>query len=113
MPVHQNRIQEAAIGRTFLSRTGICLEHDPLLRNTLSGAGSESQQTNFQHASVTLEAGVKIYSVRVDNVHQDAYKALSGLSRAAASAPSSAAEGAAVCLPCKPALLPFAACPSG
>ncbi|XP_059444006.1 condensin complex subunit 2-like [Corylus avellana] len=39
-------------------------------------------QTNFQKASRTLEAGVKIYSVRVDAVHSEAYKVLGGINRA-------------------------------
>ncbi|XP_061360314.1 condensin complex subunit 2-like [Gastrolobium bilobum] len=38
--------------------------------------------TNFQMASCTLEAGVKIYSVRVDSVHSEAYKVLAGMNRA-------------------------------
>ncbi|XLR14255.1 hypothetical protein S83_042193, partial [Arachis hypogaea] len=33
-------------------------------------------ETNFQKASCTLEAGVKIYSLRVDSVHSEAYKVL-------------------------------------
>lgn len=36
---------------------------------------------NFQVASCTLEASVKIYSTRVDSVHNDAYRVVSGLSR--------------------------------
>ncbi|GAY65907.1 hypothetical protein CUMW_244670 [Citrus unshiu] len=39
-------------------------------------------ETNFQKASCTLEAGVKIYSVRVDAVHAQAYKVLGGITRA-------------------------------
>ncbi|KAJ4725148.1 Condensin complex subunit 2 [Melia azedarach] len=39
-------------------------------------------ETNFQKASCTLEAGVKIYSVRVDAVHAEAYKVLGGINRA-------------------------------
>ena len=38
-------------------------------------------QTNFQKASCTLDASVKIYSYRVDSVHQNTYKMLGGLSR--------------------------------
>ncbi|KAK4850531.1 hypothetical protein QYF36_007520 [Acer negundo] len=38
-------------------------------------------ETNFQKASCTLEAGVKIYSVRVDSVHAEAYKVLCGINR--------------------------------
>ena len=33
-------------------------------------------------ASCTLEAGVKIYSMRVDSVHSEAYKVLGGITRA-------------------------------
>ncbi|KAK7335586.1 hypothetical protein VNO80_27512 [Phaseolus coccineus] len=38
-------------------------------------------ETNFQIASCTLEAGVRIYSLRVDSVHSDAYKVLAGMNR--------------------------------
>ncbi|KAK4484351.1 hypothetical protein RD792_006928 [Penstemon davidsonii] len=38
-------------------------------------------ETNFQKASGTLEAGVKIYSMRVDSVHSEAYKVLGGINR--------------------------------
>lgn len=33
-------------------------------------------------ASCTLEAGVKIYSLRVDSTHSEAYKLLGGINRA-------------------------------
>ncbi|TKY66993.1 Condensin complex subunit 2 [Spatholobus suberectus] len=39
-------------------------------------------ETNFQKASCTLEAGVKIYSLRVDSAHSAAYKVLGGMNRA-------------------------------
>ncbi|KAL6608069.1 hypothetical protein ACP70R_041132 [Stipagrostis hirtigluma subsp. patula] len=42
----------------------------------------EDDETNFQKASCTLEAGVKIYSLRVDSVHSEAYKVLGGINRA-------------------------------
>ena len=45
----------------------------------------------LQAASCTLEAGVKIYSYRVDSVHNDAFKTLAGFSRAAL--PASQDEG--------------------
>ncbi|GAV81956.1 Cnd2 domain-containing protein [Cephalotus follicularis] len=45
-------------------------------------AAEGDTETNFQKASCTLEAGVRIYSVRVDAVHSEAYKLLSGISRA-------------------------------
>lgn len=41
----------------------------------------DDSETNFQKASCTLEAGVKIYSYRVDSVHSEAYKVLGGLNR--------------------------------
>ncbi|XP_020519572.1 condensin complex subunit 2 isoform X2 [Amborella trichopoda] len=42
----------------------------------------DDAETNFQKASCTLEAGVKIYSLRVDSVHSEAYKVLGGINRA-------------------------------
>ncbi|KAF8414131.1 hypothetical protein HHK36_002130 [Tetracentron sinense] len=44
--------------------------------------GEDDVETNFQKASCTLEAGVKIYSMRVDSVHSEAYKVLGGINRA-------------------------------
>ncbi|XP_058095118.1 condensin complex subunit 2 [Magnolia sinica] len=41
----------------------------------------DDAETNFQKASCTLEAGVKIYSLRVDSVHSEAYKVLGGINR--------------------------------
>lgn len=40
-------------------------------------------QTNFQKASCTLEASVKIYGFRVDSCHTETFKVLGGLSRTA------------------------------
>ena len=42
--------------------------------------------TNFQRASVTQDASVKIYGSRVDSVHTIAFQTLSGLSRSSAAA---------------------------
>ena len=54
------------------------IEHLPeLIREERPG-----DQTNFQKASVTLAAGVKIYSYRVDSVHTETFKILGGLGRA-------------------------------
>lgn len=39
-------------------------------------------ETNFQRASTALEAGAKIYSVRVDDVYTHAYRMVAGLNRA-------------------------------
>ncbi|XP_057862011.2 condensin complex subunit 2 isoform X2 [Cryptomeria japonica] len=44
----------------------------------------EDTETNFQKASCSLEAGVKIYSLRVDSVHSEAYKVLGGINRTGA-----------------------------
>jgi len=41
----------------------------------------EGDLTNFQAASCTLEASTKIYSCRVDSVHEDTFKILGGLTR--------------------------------
>ncbi|KAM0955801.1 hypothetical protein ACFX2A_024647 [Malus domestica] len=41
----------------------------------------KAAETNFQKASCTLEGGVKIYSMRVDSVHSEAYKVLGGMNR--------------------------------
>ncbi|KYR00563.1 hypothetical protein DLAC_02579 [Tieghemostelium lacteum] len=42
---------------------------------------STTESVNFQAVSCTLEASVKIYSSRVDSVHNETYKILGGLSR--------------------------------
>lgn len=46
-----------------------------VLETTLTGG-------SFQAASCTLDAGVKIYSTRVDSVHTEAYKVLTSFARA-------------------------------
>lgn len=40
-----------------------------------------SELVNFQAASCTLDASVKIYANRVDSIHKETYKVLGGLSR--------------------------------
>jgi condensin complex subunit 2 len=45
----------------------------------------EALGTNFALAGSTIDAGVKIYSYRVDSVHNNAYRVLSGLSQQPAS----------------------------
>eukprot|EP01104_Vermistella_antarctica_P008243 TRINITY_DN205_c1_g4_i2.p1 TRINITY_DN205_c1_g4~~TRINITY_DN205_c1_g4_i2.p1 ORF type:complete len:570 (+),score=196.80 TRINITY_DN205_c1_g4_i2:147-1712(+) len=42
---------------------------------------NEGDLTNFQAASCTLDASVKIYASRVDSVHTEAYKVLGGMTR--------------------------------
>lgn len=41
----------------------------------------EGDMTNFQVASCTLDASAKIYAGRVDSIHTQAYKMLSGFGR--------------------------------
>ncbi|WOL18419.1 condensin complex subunit 2 [Canna indica] len=52
------------------------------LSELISVSPGDDDETNFQKASCTLEAGVKIYSMRVDSVHSEAYKVLGGINRA-------------------------------
>ncbi|XVF81600.1 hypothetical protein PTKIN_Ptkin15bG0168200 [Pterospermum kingtungense] len=52
------------------------------LRDIIKVEEENDAETNFQKASCTLEAGVKIYSLRVDSVHSEAYKVLGGINRA-------------------------------
>eukprot|EP00310_Coccolithus_braarudii_P021663 CAMPEP_0183335996 /NCGR_PEP_ID=MMETSP0164_2-20130417/4114_1 /TAXON_ID=221442 /ORGANISM="Coccolithus pelagicus ssp braarudi, Strain PLY182g" /LENGTH=716 /DNA_ID=CAMNT_0025505445 /DNA_START=42 /DNA_END=2192 /DNA_ORIENTATION=- len=44
-------------------------------------ADGPDQMTNFQFASSTLDAGVKIYSYRVDSVYSDTFRLMGGLHR--------------------------------
>eukprot|EP00123_Amoebidium_parasiticum_P017616 comp23917_c0_seq1/m.42179 comp23917_c0_seq1/g.42179 ORF comp23917_c0_seq1/g.42179 comp23917_c0_seq1/m.42179 type:complete len:669 (-) comp23917_c0_seq1:255-2261(-) len=44
--------------------------------------GAVDGETNFQRASFVMDAGTKIYSARVDDVHTHAYRILTGLNRA-------------------------------
>lgn len=46
-----------------------------------SKPGEDDAENNFQKASCTLEAGVKIYSLRVDSLHSEAYKVLGRINR--------------------------------
>lgn len=52
------------------------------LTDIIKAEEENDSETNFQKASCTLEAGVKIYSLRVDSVHSEAYKVLGGMNRA-------------------------------
>lgn len=63
----------------------------PLIEHLDDLIKAEPDSTNFQRASVTLDAGVKIYGTRVDSVHTETFKILGGLGRAAA--PEEALEG--------------------
>ena len=52
------------------------------MKDLLKQSKKEDSGTNFQVASCTLDAGVKIYAYRVDSVHTEAYKMLGSLGRA-------------------------------
>ena len=49
------------------------------MKQLLKESQSVDSVTNFQVASCTLDAGVKIYSYRVDSVHKDTFKVLGSL----------------------------------
>ncbi|XP_047336122.1 condensin complex subunit 2-like [Impatiens glandulifera] len=51
------------------------------LSDVLKMEEDDGTETNFQKASCTLEAGVQIYSMRVDYVHSEAYKVLGVINR--------------------------------
>jgi len=58
------------------------IEHiDDVLETQEQQSTDPDCNTNFQAASYTLDASVKIYSCRVDAVHNEAYRVLGGLSR--------------------------------
>ncbi|KAK8289753.1 hypothetical protein V6Z11_D07G209700, partial [Gossypium hirsutum] len=67
-----------------------CLSKDQILelfQNCIKLASENVEEendveTNFQKASCTLEAGVKIYLLSVDSVHSEACKVLGGINRA-------------------------------
>ena len=52
------------------------------MKDLLKESNKDESATNFQVASCTLDAGVKIYAYRVDSVHSEAYKVLGSLGRA-------------------------------
>lgn len=53
----------------------------------------EGRQTNFQRASCTLDAGVKIYAYRVDSIHSETFKFMGGLGRTGAPEPLEPSSG--------------------
>lgn len=57
------------------------LLHDAKDKGRREKVKENSQVCNFQLASNTLDTSVKIYSYRVDSVHTDTYRVLSGLNR--------------------------------
>ncbi|XP_047060141.1 condensin complex subunit 2-like isoform X1 [Lolium rigidum] len=63
------------------------------LSEIIQAGEEDDDETNFQKASCTLEAGVKIYSLRVDSVHCEAYKVLGGINRAGRGEEADLGEG--------------------
>ncbi|XP_037405649.1 condensin complex subunit 2-like isoform X4 [Triticum dicoccoides] len=63
------------------------------LSEIIHAGEEEDDETNFQKASCTLEAGVKIYSLRVDSVHSEAYKVLGAINRAGRGEEADLGEG--------------------
>ncbi|KAK6934494.1 Condensin complex subunit 2/barren [Dillenia turbinata] len=63
------------------------------LSEIINVSAEEDTDTNFQKASCTLEAGVKIYSLRVDSVHSEAYKVLGGINRVGREDESESVDG--------------------
>ncbi|KAG8051727.1 hypothetical protein GUJ93_ZPchr0001g31443 [Zizania palustris] len=63
------------------------------LSEIIQAGKDDDDETNFQKASCTLEAGVKIYSLRVDSVHSEAYKVLGGINRAGRGVEADSVEG--------------------
>ena len=57
---------------------------NPSSSGGVSKQADQNQICNFQVASCTLDASVKIWSNRVDSVHSDTFKVLSGLNRSTA-----------------------------
>jgi len=51
------------------------------LGRVIDHGDGEGEMTNFQRASCTLEAGIKIYSYRVDSVYTETFKLMGGLNR--------------------------------
>jgi len=82
LELHNNCIKLAAENKITQHNTWDLklIDH---LSTLVKGGHDDEDQTNFQKASCTLEAGVKIYSTRVDSVHTEAYKVLGGLNRTA------------------------------
>ena len=53
----------------------------------------EDNQTNFQKASCTLEAGVKIYASRVDSFHSETFKMLGGMNKVSSNGEEEEGDG--------------------
>eukprot|EP00850_Spirogloea_muscicola_P018768 SM000175S03315 [mRNA] locus=s175:269881:271014:+ [translate_table: standard] len=94
LALYQNCIKLASENKINQKNTWSLPLIDHISEIVLGGDDGDDAQTNFQKASCTLEAGVKIYSYRVDSMHSETYKVLSALNRSAAGpAPEEAGPG--------------------
>ncbi len=59
------------------------IDHMGRMIETQPAAAGDDEMTNFQLASSTLDAGVKIYAYRVDSVYNETFKLIGGLNRTA------------------------------
>eukprot|EP00850_Spirogloea_muscicola_P011799 SM000074S21709 [mRNA] locus=s74:574058:577848:+ [translate_table: standard] len=84
LALYQNCIKLASENKINQKNTWSLPLIDHISEIVLGGDDGDDAQTNFQKASCTLEAGVKIYSYRVDSMHSETYKVLSALNRSAA-----------------------------
>ncbi|GJN41299.1 hypothetical protein PR202_gn00650 [Eleusine coracana subsp. coracana] len=65
-----------------LAAPSVAPQHNLLNRDEVMDLFHNCIKLASENASCTLEAGVKIYSLRVDSVHSEAYKVLGGINRA-------------------------------
>lgn len=84
--------QENKINQQNTWKLDLISNMDRMIQQPGSGGGEE--MTNFQFASSTLDAGVKIYSYRVDSIYTETFKLMGGLSRSS-KAPTSPSPSAA------------------
>nr|PNR50721.1 hypothetical protein PHYPA_009907 [Physcomitrium patens] len=83
LELHKNCIKLAAENVEITQSNTWDLKLIDHLSALVQGDDEQDDQDSFQKASCTLEAGVKIYSTRVDSVHFETYKVLSSLNRTA------------------------------
>eukprot|EP00850_Spirogloea_muscicola_P018375 SM000168S02574 [mRNA] locus=s168:81286:85109:+ [translate_table: standard] len=94
LALYQNCIKLASENKINQKNTWSLPLIDHISEIVLGDDNGDDAQTNFQKASCMLEAGVKIYSYRVDSMHSETYKVLSALNRSAAGpAPEEAGDG--------------------
>lgn len=82
MGIFQRTLQLSQAGK-ITSKNAWGLELNEHLQDVVDESAGGKDSMNFQTASCTLDASVKIYSVRVDSVHNQAYKVLGDFNRTA------------------------------